>query len=1670
MKKILQTLSVLTFTFIVGNSKAQLAGTFTVPGTYSTIAAAVSDINTQGVNGTVTILVNAGYTETAPAGGYSLTTTGTATSPIIFMKNGAGANPLITAYTGSNTPGSAFQDGVFRIIGSDYITFNGIDITDPNLTNPATMEFGYGFFKASASDGCQYNTVTNCVITLNRINNAFGSGPAGDGSRGIDVVNALTGAHTTNVSVSSPLGSNSFNTFSSNTIQNCNIGISMLGYTDFSPYANADQFNVIGGLLAANGNTIINYGGASPANYPADGVRTLAQYNLNVSYNTINSNNGSGVSHPNILRGIYANAAQGANTTINNNTVTLSSGGSSYIQSAIYNVSGSTANSNTVSINNNLIANSTYTGATFTTIYNIYNSGSPAVLSMSNNTFSNNSTAMTGGSYYNIYNSGAVTTSISINNNLVNLGNFSANSTSAYLYGVYNGSGSFSTIYSANSNTLQNANHSGTVTGYCYLMYNSGSQSLTSISSNNYNNLTINSSSYIYLAYNCATSPSVNIDNNFITGSLNKTILGGGFYGIYNGCGTTGTASISGNNFSNINLAGAFMYGVYSLASSVQSLAVSNNTISNITNGNSYSLYNMYLYYPKQVNGNLISNISNGSTMYGMYIPSTTQTLSVFQNTISSLTTTGTVIYGMYCAPSTTANIYKNKICDLSITYPFGTANLYGMYMGSGSYNNISNNYIGDLRAPYANAGMPITGLYINGGTTDNVYYNTIYLNATSNSGFFGSTALYASTGPNVNLRNNILVNLSVPMGGQYAVAYRRSANSLGTYSVTSNNNIFYAGTPSANNLLFYDGTNALQTIATYTTFVTPREINSKTENTPFLSVVPASTTFLHINPAAPSLAESGAVNIAGYTDDYDFDIRQGNPGYVGAGTAPDIGADEFNSNVVSCAAVTGGSISPNPAYKCINQSVTLNASGYSAGNGLTYQWQVSNTPGGPYSNVVGGNGQNYPMAYTSPTLALGNYYYVLLTTCTISGLSATSVEGTVSILGYPTLTVTPATATICVPGGGSVTLNATGANNYTWSPISGLNAAVGASVAALPAATTVYTVTGANLGGCASTQTALVNIATTPVVGSIVASPTLVCGGGSSSLQATGSVPGTYAVSNISFAPIPSAVSATTLCNAGTQVVPLSAGNLDDGGWYNISIPFNFNFFGTTYTACAISTNGFISLGGGTPYTYNGYGNTFPSAFAGHPCIGGIYADLDFQTAGVISTFSTGVAPNRKFIVNYNAGQYYFGAGSLTFQLIMYEGSNIIESHITSATGNNFSSEVIQNATGTVAYPVPGRNGAFFSVGVGSSDAYRWTPGPVTYSWIPNTYLNLDNISNPVASTVTSNIVYTVIITSTASGCTNTGTLSLAADVNPTVTITGTNAICSGSVINLTANGAATYSWSTGAATPTISQSPTVNLTYSVVGTSSTGCTAMATQPVTVYTTPTVAITGPSTLCTGQFANLTASGASTYSWSNGSTLMVIVPAPTVSTTYSVIGTNAVGSCTNVALKTISLVALPTVTITTPSTMCIGETRTLVASASGADTYSWSTGANSAVTPVSPTVTTIYTITVSSNVTGCSNTGTTSLIVNACVGIQTQSSPITGLSVYPNPNNGEFTIELNNNLSKTFEISDVTGRIVFKGSSVTERTNVNINNLANGIYYIKVQSADQFEVFKIVKQ
>ena len=277
-----------------------------------------------------------------------------------------------------------------------------------------------------------------------------------------------------------------------------------------------------------------------------------------------------------------------------------------------------------------------------------------------------------------------------------------------------------------------------------------------------------------------------------------------------------------------------------------------------------------------------------------------------------------------------------------------------------------------------------------------------------------------------------------------------------------------------------------------------------------------------------------------------------------------------------------------------------------------------------------------------------------------------------------------------------------------------------------------------------------------------------------------------------------------------------------------------------------------------------------------------------------------------------------------------------------------------------------------------GSPSVYTtWTNGTTTYSG------SVVSVTTPTANTT-----YTCVVSLPCSSCiplTQTITIS----VIPTLAVTASpTVICSGLNSTLTVSGATTYTWSTGANTTSISVTPTITTIYSVTGTYTGGCTNTKTVSVSVNTTPTVAVSDVS-ICLGQSTTLTASGANTYSWSTGATSSSISVSPTVTTNYTVTGTSLTG-CTNTKTVTVSVNSNPTVTATSsPTAICFGSNSTLIAS--GAATYSWSTGATTASISVSPTVTTNYSVTGTTS--GCTNTKTVSVNVLALPTLTINPSP-----------------------------------------------------------------------------
>ena len=309
----------------------------------------------------------------------------------------------------------------------------------------------------------------------------------------------------------------------------------------------------------------------------------------------------------------------------------------------------------------------------------------------------------------------------------------------------------------------------------------------------------------------------------------------------------------------------------------------------------------------------------------------------------------------------------------------------------------------------------------------------------------------------------------------------------------------------------------------------------------------------------------------------------------------------------------------------------------------------------------------------------------------------------------------------------------------------------------------------------------------------------------------------------------------------------------------------------------------------------------------------------------------------------------------------------------------------------------------------------------------------------------------------------------------SPTIALTtNSTTICENDVINLSASGADTYTWSTGSNAASITDTPTSYTVYSVTGTNTlSGCAETRTQAILVNLKPSVSIFATSTLvCVGQITHLTGAGANSYAWSTSAAGNIIAVAPTANTTYTVTGVNGFG-CTAMASQLIMVNTLPVITASSnlSSSYCYGEP--LVLSANGAQTYQWISDTSPLVyqgsfIAVSPSVTTIYTVT-GTDMNGCVNKTTLAQNVTICSGISALPA-LQALTVYPNPTSGEISLETYANVEKHIDVIDLTGRIMISLADTAEKVNVNLSGLNNGVYYLKIRSNESVNVIKIIKQ
>ena len=436
----------------------------------------------------------------------------------------------------------------------------------------------------------------------------------------------------------------------------------------------------------------------------------------------------------------------------------------------------------------------------------------------------------------------------------------------------------------------------------------------------------------------------------------------------------------------------------------------------------------------------------------------------------------------------------------------------------------------------------------------------------------------------------------------------------------------------------------------------------------------------------------------------------------------------------------------------------------------------------------------------------------------------------------------------------------------------------------------------------------------------------------------------------------------------------------------------------GETY---ALAINNFTSTGNGFSIVFGGTAQIQgPTAVINDSdaddqiCPGEVITFTDGSTPPPLGTlvqwtwnFGVGATPST-YVGQNPPTVTYTTTGVKTISLTVKSNKGCLETVTKNITVTNVPPTVsILESTNSIC---PGTNVTFTAtpVNAGAAPTYQWYLNGNPVGTNSNTYSNNTLINNDqVKVTVTSNSSCNSGLQATS----NIVTMIISSPLPVDVTITGNAAICPTASLTLTANptnGGATpaYQWflngnPVGSNSNTYSSTSFNNIDVVTVRlTSSLGCVSgnpKTSNPITVTVKPNPVVSANSpSICDGLTATLTATGATTYTWTGGLTGN---PATTLAlnanTSYTVTGTT--NGCTGTAIATVTVKPNPIVTVNSPS-ICNGQTATLTAG--GATTYSWTGGlSGNPATTLALSTNTNYTVTGTTN--GCTGTAVATVTV-----------------------------------------------------------------------------------------
>ncbi len=668
-------------------------------------------------------------------------------------------------------------------------------------------------------------------------------------------------------------------------------------------------------------------------------------------------------------------------------------------------------------------------------------------------------------------------------------------------------------------------------------------------------------------------------------------------------------------------------------------------------------------------------------------------------------------------------------------------------------------------------------------------------------------------------------------------------------------------------------------------------------------------------------------------------------------------------------------------------------------------------TPTGASTYTISGG-----QSVVSPTVSTD---YTVTGKSSVGCPAANTVVASVTVSPNQAPVISVNSGSICI--GQSFTLTPSGASTYTFSN--------GASVVS-PTTTTSYSVTGTSTAGCVSATSAVTSITVVPLPTITVNSGTICLGkifnilpngaasyiyeGGSQTVSPTSTK--SYSVVGTSSAGCNSLPVLSTVTVFALPVVSINSGSLcsgksltlTPGGAVSYTITGNtFTVSPTTSTAYSVTGSSSVGCLSSNTAVSQVTVHALPviSVNSGSTCSGKSFTILPSgaQTYTVTgNNFTVTPTTTTSYSVTGSSSVGCLSSNTAVASVTVFASPTVAVNSGSICAGKQFT--IVPTGTGAASFAIAGSNTL---VSPGTTTNYTVTgtstagclssntaTSSVTVQQLPVISVNNGSICTGQSFTITptganvysiqggtnvvtptSNSTYT-ITGATSAGClsSNTATSSVTVYSLPIVSVSG-GTVCSGSVFTLVPSGAAIYGYSSGSNTV----APQVTTTYSVWGSSSVGCASSNTAVATVTTValPLVTIAGPTAVCIGQSATLTAGGALTYLWDNNATTSTIAVNPTVTTAYLVIGAD--NACSSGKSYLLVVNALPTVSATANKTLvCAGSPVTM--KGLGASTYQWSGGAINNV-PFNVNANTVFTVT-GSSVNNCQNTATIQINVH----------------------------------------------------------------------------------------